>query len=349
MTKWNLAANLAAALSLCLAQFAGSATAATTDDYSVSEPVVHDNLAIYFVHGPSRAGPVPLTLAEALAQQTVEVREKGQVNELAIENKGNEEVFIQAGDIVKGGQQDRVLSVSLLLKPHSGLLDISAFCVEHGRWSARGNEDVRTFSSANASLPSRAAKLELAGVASPQSGADTVGKRQAEIWNSVTAIQGKLSSKLGAPVAAASSRSSLQLALENGALERAQEDYVKALEPLGEKDDDIVGYVFAVNGRINSADIYPSNGLFKKMWPKLLRASATEAFGERTSPTVAAPPPAADASSFLASPGEAPSVEKTATTQGRVETRESAKALYMQAKPAAAPDSAWVHRNYLAK
>ena len=217
MFTWNLAANLAAALSLCLAQLvSGSARAETADDYSLSEPVVHDNLAIYFVHGQSRAGPVPLTLAEALAQQTVEVRELGQVNELQIENKGNEEVFIQSGDIVKGGQQDRVLSVSLLLKPHSGPLDISAFCVEHGRWSARGNEDVRTFSSANAALPSRAAKFELAGAASPQSGgADTVGKRQAEIWNSVTAIQGKLSSKIGAPVAAASSRTSLQLALEN--------------------------------------------------------------------------------------------------------------------------------------
>ena len=27
---------------------------------------------------------------------------------------------------------------------------------------------------------------------------------------------------------------------------------------------------FAVNGKLNSAEIYPSNGLFRKMWPKLL-------------------------------------------------------------------------------
>lgn len=367
MTTWNL---MAAVLSLCLAQFAGGSAKADSakpnspDDYRISDPIVHDNLAIYFVHGQSRPGPVPLTLAEALAKKTVEVREKGEVNELQIENKGGEEVFIQAGDIVKGGQQDRVLSVSLLLKPHSGPLDITSFCVEHGRWSARGAEDVKKFSSADASLPSRAAKLELAGTASPQNGgadvvgrnadsvgrsADSVGKRQVEIWNNVAAIQGKLSSNLGAPVAAAASRSSLQLALENGALERAQDAYVKALEPLGQKDADIVGYVFAVNGKINSADIYPSNGLFRKMWPKLLRASATEAFGDRTAGTVAAAPPAAEASSFLATPADAQSVEKSATTQGKVEMRESAKALFMQAKPAAAPDSAWVHRNYLAK
>ena len=55
----------------------------------------------------------------------------------------------------------------------------------------------------------------------------------------------------------------------------------KALEQAGEKDDDVVGYVFAVNGKLNSADVYPSNGLFRKMWPKLLQASVTEAIGEK--------------------------------------------------------------------
>jgi hypothetical protein len=352
MTTWNLmAANfLAAALCLGLAQLAGGhANAETGDDYRLTGPAVHGNLAIYFVHGQSRGGPVPLTLAEALARKTIEVREKGQVNELRVENTGNEEIFIQAGDIVKGGQQDRVLSVSLILKPHSGPLDITSFCVEQGRWSARGSEDVAKFSSANASLPSRAAKFELAGAASPKAAeSQSVSTRQHEIWNKVTEIQSKLSSTLGAPVAAAPSRTSLQLALENGGLARAQAEYVKALQPLGEKDDDILGYVFAVNGKINSADIYPSNGLFRKMWPKLLRASATEALGERNAKAESAPPVAA-ATSFLETPRDAQSVEKPAGPDGRIEMRDSAKTLFMEAKPAAAPASAWVHRNYLAK
>jgi hypothetical protein len=351
MTTWNLLA----ALSLCLAPFAGGgAHAETADDYRLSDPAVHGNLAIYFVHGQSRSGPIPLTLSEALARKTIEVREIGQVNELQVENTGGEEIFIQAGDIVKGGQQDRVLSVSLVLKPHSGPLKIASFCVEQGRWSARGSEDVARFSSANAALPSRAAKIEMAAPPSSRTaGADaaTVSSRQREIWKKVTEIQGKLSSNLGAPVAAPPSRTSLQLALENGGLARAQAEYVKALQPLGEKDADIVGYVFAVNGKINSADIYPSNGLFRKMWPKLLRASVTEALGERDG--VAQPaPPVADANSFLASPADTlgiEKVEKDAGSGGRIEMRESAKMLFMEAKPAAAPASAWVHRNYLAK
>jgi hypothetical protein len=106
--------------------------------------------------------------------------------------------------------------------------------------------------------------------------------------------------------------------------------------------------VFAVNGKINSADIYPSNGLFRKMWPKLLRASATEALGERNAKAESAPPVAA-ATSFLETPRDAQSVEKPAGPDGRIEMRDSAKTLFMEAKPAAAPASAWVHRNYLAK
>jgi hypothetical protein len=349
MTQWNL---LAAAVSLCLTPLVGGAAQAeTVDGYRLSGPVVHGNLAIYFVHGESRSGPVPLTLAEALDKKTVDVREIGRVNELTIENKGDEKIFIQAGDIVKGGQQDRVLAVSLLLKPHSGALSITSFCVEQGRWSARGSEAVDKFSSANAALPSRSAKLDLAGAPASTAAAPegaSVGKRQQEIWKTVSEIQGKLTSNLSAPVAAPRSRTSLQLALENGGLERAQADYVQALQPLGEKDDDIVGYVFAINGKINSADIYPSNGLFRKMWPKLLRASVTEALGERDLPT-APPPPVATATSFLSTPVDAKTVEKGATAQGRLEMRDSATALFTQAKPAAAADGAWVHRNYLAK
>src|SRR5687768_12149556 len=116
-----------AALAAC---GAGSGPALAETAQRLSGPHVHQNLAVYFIHGESAAGPVPLTLEEAMVKGEVQVIETGQVNELKIENTGGEEVFIQAGDIVKGGRQDRVLMVSLLLKPHSGQVPISSFCVE---------------------------------------------------------------------------------------------------------------------------------------------------------------------------------------------------------------------------
>jgi len=339
-------------MSLCLLQAGAAQAEPDGAAYRLSDPVVHGNLAIYFVHGASRPGPVPLTLQEALAKNVVKVRETRQVNELQVENTGDEEIFIQSGDIVKGGQQDRVLSVSLVLPPHSGEVPIASFCVEAGRWTARGGEDARLFSSANASLPSRSAKLEMAGALAPKSsGAPAgTGSRQQEIWKSVAQIQEKLSANLGAPVAAARSRTSLQLTLENDKLAHEQAEYVAALEPHGEREDDIVGYAFAVNGKVNSADIYPSNGLFRKMWPKLLRASITEAIGDRDA--VNQPAPAkADVSGFITAADSARAVDVPGNAQSRVRMRDSTNAMLLETRPAAAaaPATSWVHRNYLAR
>src|SRR5207344_238474 len=120
----------------------------------------------YLVRGKSAAGPVPLTLDEALGKRVVKVHETGNVNELQIENLGSDEVFVQSGDIVRGGQQDRVLTVSLILPPKSGRIPIASFCVEQGRWSARGREDQFKFSSAHEAMPSKSALLAM--VAPPE-------------------------------------------------------------------------------------------------------------------------------------------------------------------------------------
>src|SRR2546423_1131660 len=284
-----------AASSLALLTLSG----ARADEYRVTGPVVHENLAIYLVHGKSAAGPVPLTLDEALAKRAVKVHETGNVNELQVENLGNDDVFVQSGDMVKGGQQDRVLTVSLLLPPKSGRIPIASFCVEQGRWTARGKEDVKTFATASAVVPSREAKIAMkapvTALADPAptggisgdsvrtaaaAAASEPGARQQEVWRKVRKVQDGLSSNLGTTVNAVASQSSLQLALENEKLKDAQAAYIKILQRAGEKEDDIIGYVFAVNGRLNSAEIYPSSGLFRKMWPKLLQASVTEAIGQ---------------------------------------------------------------------
>jgi hypothetical protein len=354
------------------ALFAVGARAAEPETYRISGPVVHENLAIYFVHGPSAPGPVPLTLQEALANGSVEVRETGSVNQLEVENRGDAEVFIQSGDIVKGGRQDRVLTVSLIVPPHSGPMPIASFCVEQGRWSGRGKEDVRRFLTASTSVPSREAKIAMkAPVAPPPTTGLTpgatpptaarsnpaylssleVGQRQQEMWNNVARVQNKLARSLAEPVAAPESRSSLQLSLENEKLKEAQAAYVKTLEGAGAAAEDIIGYVFAINGKINSADLYPSHGLFRKMWPKLLAANAVEAIGDKAA-AGAAPPANADVLAFLKAAEAGKEAETPLTKTIKLETREAAGALFFESRrvPASpSADAGWVHRNYIAK
>ena len=154
-----------ASLPLLLASAATIAFAppprAQAGDQRISGPYTHDNLTIFLVHGASSQGPVPLTLDESLEKGGVKVHETGTVGELEIENAGDEDVFVNAGDIVKGGQQDRVVTASLILKAKSGRVPLSVFCVESGRWAARGDEDKATFASAKEMLPTREAKLAM--------------------------------------------------------------------------------------------------------------------------------------------------------------------------------------------
>lgn len=340
-----------AAASVCILTTSTFGTA-RAESYRVTGPVVHENLAIYFVHGASAAGAVPLSLQEAMAKGAVKVHETGRVDELAVENLGGDEVFIQSGDIVKGGRQDRVLMVSLLLGPRTGVVPIASFCVEQGRWTARGREDSRTFSASESAVPSKEARLALrapmlASAGAPETVArqDRSANRQGRVWDSVARTQQKLSDRLSQPVAAPASATSLQLSLENEKLKDAQRAYLTALQGAGEEGDDVIGYVFAINGKIAGADIYPSNGLFRKMWPKLLGTNATEAIAEKGGAGEAVPSAEA-VQTFLDGAQSGTVVERALNGGVHLATRENERLVYSETSRGA---GGWFHRNYVGK
>jgi hypothetical protein len=175
--------------------------------------------------------------------------------------------------------------------------------------------------------------------------ASDTGDRHQQVWAKVRKVQDGLSANLGVPVNAAASQSSLQLALENEKLKDAQAAYLTALQRAGEKDSDVVGYIFAVNGKLNSAEVYPSNGLFRKMWPKLLQASVTEAIGHKNADSD--PTPSSDvALAFLDEAAKGKASEKPLPAAVQLEMRDGDTALYFETRRAS---GAWVHRSYLAK
>ncbi len=348
----------------------------------VGSPITHENIAVYFLRGASASGPIPDTLQEALAKGSVIVHETGEVQELKIENRGDRPVFVQFGDIVKGGQQDRVLTISMVLEPKSGLVPVGAYCVEQGRWAARGKEDVRRFAEAAELMPSREAKIAMAkpytakpadpaanppvrqgfvagGINPPplprqqrleelerfvQQRGPRGGDSQGEVWRSVGLVQQQLAGALDAPVASDKSRTSLQLSLENERLQTARAGYLAAIEPAGLAGDDIVGVVFAVNGRVASADVYPSNGLFRKMWPKLARAAATEALAKTKDTVEAAPSPQTVAELLAAAAGGEKS-EREIAGRTRIEARSTPKSVQVETRSLTGQ---MVHRNYIA-
>jgi len=253
-------------LLVCIPGFAALAHA-----NSISGPFVSDNLAIYLIQGPDQIKDQRfLTLGEALQQKKVKVYETSNVNQLSIENKSRHEyIYIQAGDIVKGGKQDRVFSNDMVLAPDSGKQKIGAFCVESGRWHRRGAEPAREFHSSSKRLASKELRL-----------AARLKQSQSDVWQEVDKVQKKLNQKLGADIRSEASLSSLQLALENKKLHDREKNYIQDFGKLLKHKTHVIGYAFAVNGKLNSADIYASQDLLKKLWPKIVDAAAAESIAE---------------------------------------------------------------------
>jgi hypothetical protein len=310
-----------------------------TAGYRISAPYSHKNLTIYLIHGKNETDRTNiLTLQEAMQKGILRVFETSDVNELSVENTSKQfDVFIQSGDIVKGGKQDRMLAVSIIIAAHSGRVKIESFCVESGRWEKRGQEDAGQFSSSNDRIVSKELKLAANGARS-----------QTEVWEQVSEAQRKLSRNVGDSVASANSQSSLQLSLENGKVAATADEYVKALRNLIEGKSDVIGYAFAVNGQLNSADIYVSNALFKKLWPRMLKAAAVEAVAEKNGRGVAVAPAKPDAiREFIADADSARGEERAVSGGTRIVTRDQKDKAVYEARDE--KSKTVVHRAYVKK
>jgi hypothetical protein len=306
--------------------------------YRISAPYSHKNLTIFLIHGKNETSKTNiLTLQEAMQRGILRVYETSDVNELSVENISKHfDVFIQSGDIVKGGKQDRVLAVSIIIRALSGRIKIDAFCVESGRWQKRGNEDSTQFSSSNDRIASKELKL-----------AANSARSQQEVWEKVSEAQDKLSRNVGTTVAAGSSRTSLQLSLENGKVAATADEYVGKLGNLIEGRSDVIGYAFAINGEINSADIYASNALFKKLWLRMLKAAAVEAVAERTSRASASPAKPDAVKAFLADANKGRVEERAASGGTRIVTRDQKDSAVYEARDER--NNTVVHRAYVKK
>jgi len=188
--------------------------------HRLSGPYTHGNLTVFLIHGEDQLkGKTYLTLDEALEQKKVIVHETKNVNELSIENVSPDgEVFIAAGDIVKGGEQDRVLAFDMILPAKSGKTPINSFCVESGRWQKRGGEEAATFGSSKGQLPTKDLKIANRSVAD-----------QSEVWKKVAKAQMDLSRNVGATVNDPRSESALQLSLGNKKRVEAFAGWVRSL------------------------------------------------------------------------------------------------------------------------
>jgi hypothetical protein len=311
--------------------------------HHISEAAVHRNLAVYLLHLPPNAPDrFFLTLDEALRTGCARVHETGRVGELEIENLTGADLYAQAGDVLKGGWQDRALGMDFIVPQRTRRprrTRVRTFCVERGRWQQRpGDEGPNTFKGAEHAASSRDLKLSL-----------RYARSQVSVWSAIETAQGRLSRSVGADVRDASSPSSLPLATENEAVRRRVAGYVEALGALPADQPDAVGFAFAVNGRLNSADLYASPELFRKLWPRLLDAAALEALAEANTPGVTcATPTSKEVSAWLRRARRGRKTRHAVTPRVTLIVREAAGQVSFETMDAE-QDNLCVHQNILAQ
>ena len=304
-------------------------------EFVLSGPHTHGNLAIFLIHGEDKLnGQRVITLQEGIEQGLAVVHET-RGSQLRVDNRSNATLFIQAGDIVKGGTQDRTLPFDMLIAANTLNAPLPALCVEQGRSAPRQNEVSTSFSAASEQLPGRT--LRLAAHRSAQN----------DVWANVQKLQQNLARTTGGSVQAPLSQTSLQLSLEHPRVQGAVGDAIANLRDIAGGKNDVIGYAVAVNGVVQSADVYASNALFEKVWPKLLKASAVDALSQMN-PGPHRAPAADSVRAFLADAENGQPSRVQGAHRGTTLRFETPTQLLLEtADPAQA--RVVLHRSYLAK
>ncbi|NUO00800.1 MAG: hypothetical protein HUU01_09300 [Saprospiraceae bacterium] len=196
----------------------------------------------------------------------------GAVNVLTVENRTNHPVFLMSGDVVKGGNQDRIIAEDMVVPPVA-ITDAPVFCVEQGRWQYR-EED-----SGDAAAKKVYAFKGYYNVASGELRRTVKEtKNQHEVWAKVGSITSANDATNG---------TSAYTGLEDSeAFVEARAQYLRYFDGKFDELENVVGVV-AVNGnQIIGADVFAHPDLFKKQFPALLHSYITDAVTHKNRETL---------------------------------------------------------------
>ena len=202
-----------------------------------------------------------ISLSEALKNKKAvikEVSESGSVNDLSIENRSDEFIFMSDGDILTGAKQNRVLNTSVLVAPMT-TVTIPVSCVEAGRW--RYNK--RDFMDTEYSAPSYMRSSKAKNVKHNLFLSKCFDANQSKVWDDVKSYEQKMGFF--------SKTSNLSDVYDHR--KGDINEFIKSFEPEAEMN----GMAIFVHNRLLNLEIFNSENIFKEYFTKLLRSAAFEA------------------------------------------------------------------------
>jgi hypothetical protein len=241
------------------------------------------------------------------------------VNTLVLVNNSSRPLLLLAGEIVTGGKQDRIIAKDRIVPAGADPIDLSVFCVEHGRWTESSAKFGATANNAAQSFMVQPAVRQRA----------MVDKDQQQVWNSVSGAVSKMAmaaapaarpaspqpSSQSETITVTSAQSSAAMAglgttsyakaMQNKAVSAVVDQETAGMIQSREqilatlRQEHAVGVVVAVRGEVIWADIFSDPELLARYWSKLVRSYAAEGIGGGATHKAAT---IADAQAFLDTP-----------------------------------------------
>jgi hypothetical protein len=197
------------------------------------------------------------TLETALSQSKITVQELnagGAVNTLRFSNTSKDSIIIGMGDIVKGGKQDRVIEKDTIIAPGQ-TMQLSVYCVEHGRWSAGATGT--SFNAYHSNINNTVRKSIVKD------------KSQGEVWNKVASVNSTFGT--------ATSTGTYTAVSQSEDYTKQVKEYKDALLKTINADSTIVGIVAVTGDKIIGCDIYGTTQLFRSNVANILNSYVSEA------------------------------------------------------------------------
>jgi hypothetical protein len=191
-----------------------------------------------------------------MRQHWLTVSEIGNVNTLVVKNTSWHYVYLMAGEIVVGGKQDRIIGRDMMIPPNSGKIEISAFCVEHGRWTYHDAGGSTSFAPSYKIVPNAVREKAQSS------------KSQSEVWEGVA--------EQHEAAGVVSGTGAYMDVYKDEKVVQNIDGYKKRFAKVFD-DKDVIGMVGVIGGKINAVDVFYSNDIFKSLYDKLIEAYINEA------------------------------------------------------------------------
>lgn len=200
-----------------------------------------------------------------ISEKSISGRESDEVNKLFVENTSQDTIILLAGEVVKGGKQDRTLATDLVLPPGKGKKDIEVFCVEHGRWQEKDKNkqdgkpmEEKKFKQSSTALVKPSVRKNA-----------TVDKEQSKVWEKVEEVNQKANNQ--------TTTSAYTSFDENIDYQKQEQAYLEFFKTNMKDNDRMIGVVAVSGNKVIGCDIFSTHSMFKNAWPKLLPSFINEA------------------------------------------------------------------------